>query len=429
MSKLAIIIPTYNRAAHIKTILENELDIYYENGYELYIFDSSTEPETEYLVSEYQKRYINLYYFKFPKETHAMYKVFFAFLMCGRTIDCDYVWLRSDYICTDRLLLNKLKNSLGQGADLIVLNTLQREELGIVCTDDKVDIFCKYAWVLTWFGATIFNIKRFNQLEGINWGGIEEKYISTECKPFWHVGLYFEFLAKLNNPQILVFNIPDNLFYGNPKKQNSHWEDKFFRYMLESWPKTIYSLPEVYPGKLAAIRSFGKEAEFTYANLKHLRDIDEFNEDVFDRYREKIIRYSGVELDLFDKVMKNEKCFWADGDEYEKLNDFCKNYSKLVIYGAGKKALRYAEYLIYSNIKFEAFVVSQSTKNNDKLLEHDIISIGQYIFDDDTGIILGLNTKNQLEVYTDLKKRNLHNKLFSYPYDCDSLIKFIRDYF
>lgn len=92
---------------------------------------------------------------------------------------------------------------------------------------------------------------------------------------------------------------------------------------------------------------------------------------------------------------------------YGKIRNFCKAYTRIFIYGAGTLAKQYRELIPDA----EAFVVSDGQEKPDILLGLDTFYLSQIEPDENIGIVICLNEKNQIQVIPLLEEKGFTNVL------------------
>lgn len=89
---------------------------------------------------------------------------------------------------------------------------------------------------------------------------------------------------------------------------------------------------------------------------------------------------------------------------------FCSQYSRIFIYGAGKKAKRCVTTLEGEGIKYEGFVVTNIDTDAKEYLKHKVYSIREIPYKDkNVGILVALNPSNAQQVYPVLEKLKIKN--------------------
>lgn len=96
---------------------------------------------------------------------------------------------------------------------------------------------------------------------------------------------------------------------------------------------------------------------------------------------------------------------------YESIVDFCKENSKIYIFGNGSGGENIAAYLDYFNIKYEGIVISEGYEKGEAG-SHPIFYISEIVPDDKTGIILGCSLMFYNEVVSEIIKSGWKNLFF-----------------
>lgn len=139
-----------------------------------------------------------------------------------------------------------------------------------------------------------------------------------------------------------------------------------------------------------------------YSGIVESPEYAAMNEVNMHYYLEQIVELVRQNYGDFDDIIELKKKIFQSS-----LNDFCRKYSHILIYGTGILARKYKTLLP----KPEAYVVSDGHM---KLQELDGIPV-KYLSEientDDSGIVLCLNKKNQVQVIEQLKKYGIKNYL------------------
>ena len=121
--------------------------------------------------------------------------------------------------------------------------------------------------------------------------------------------------------------------------------------------------------------------------------------------------YAQIRINYLEFIMRMEKRKREVEREIERRIEreillFAKIYSKIYIYGAGVWGKKVANILRYFKIDYKGFIVS--CRKKDIFLKHKIYELNEIRIDKNTGIILGLDKKNSLEVLRTLRKKNIN---------------------
>lgn len=90
---------------------------------------------------------------------------------------------------------------------------------------------------------------------------------------------------------------------------------------------------------------------------------------------------------------------------HSAVEDFCRKYRHIYIYGAGYLARQYQDLILGA----EGFVVSDGQDKPDTLMGSNVLYLSEIRADDDTGIVVCLNPANQMQVIPILERKGLTN--------------------
>jgi hypothetical protein len=231
-NKLAIAIPTYNRAAILKENILLMLEEIKKFSIPVYISDDSTNNETEIIVQEIKNDYEYIYYYKnSPSLGHDK--------NCLRTISLpfeDYVWYLGDSIVIDTNGIRKILDVIesNNNYDFVSVNVFNRDlDLPNKLFIDGNHLLVELGWHLTMTSATIYSNRIHDKLKELD---------LSKCKNFPQTALIFEKFAKVN---CTLFWVNDKIIYGN-KKKRSYWSSAVFEVFLKDWDSFISKLPIFY---------------------------------------------------------------------------------------------------------------------------------------------------------------------------------------
>lgn len=95
----------------------------------------------------------------------------------------------------------------------------------------------------------------------------------------------------------------------------------------------------------------------------------------------------------------------------ERIADFCKENSKIYIFGNGSGGENVAAYLDYFNIKYEGIIISKGYEKGEGG-SHSVFYLSEIVPDDKTGIILGCAPVFYNEVVSEIVKSGWKNLFF-----------------
>lgn len=423
--KIAVCIPTYNRSQIVNEFLTQCSADYVNLGIDIYIYDSSTNNETENVVKLWMEKLNCLYYIRVPSCLHANMKVFKIFQQQGLRMPYDFIWVCGDSLRFKREALLSILSNVVPEYDMIEVNGIDEEELGTRVYDDHNDYFKDCAWHLTLFGAVILNVK--TMLSDVDWKDYELKYSSKELINFSHVSFYFNKLAAKESFKVLHLSLKPYLLTTSALKENYGWYKETFYVICCGWVHTIKNLPNCYKDKREAMVKFGKYTVFNPMSLLKLREDGCFNVSIYKQFRsvwEEVCDIPVIKLYIIasmpifmNRYIRKVWIYFRNFKGRMHLKKFLKRYPKFIIYGAGKKALRYGKSFDKENILYNGYCVTELSGNNSKLLGHPVYRLAD-IEDslNNVGIVLALNPLNAEEVIQILHSKGLKENVF---YDND----------
>ena len=206
--KLAIAIPTYNRAAILKENIHLMLEEITRFSIPVYISDDSNNTDTEMWVKELKEKYSLIYYYK---NTHSLGHD----KNCIRTLGLpseEYIWYLGDSIIICNNGISKILDIISSDDkyEFISVNIAGRVNLPEQVFYESNILLTQLGWHLTLTGATIYSKKA---LESINTLDL------NRCRNFPQTALI---LNNFHSGNWRLYWINDNLIYGNSRKR-SYW--------------------------------------------------------------------------------------------------------------------------------------------------------------------------------------------------------------
>ena len=268
--KLAMCIPTYNRPEVIQELVEKIAPRYWQYGFDLYIYDSSENTQTEQIVQTWIDRCEKLHYVKIDSKIHSNLKVYNIFKEFGEALEYDYLWVCTDAISWSDHVLDSIGKCMQQGYDIVIPNYRDMENLGDREYTDENALFLDCAWHMTLYGSTILKVS--TMLQKVNWDELIEKYMVPECINHSHVAFYFEKIKKLDHWRAIHLSFSDKDMILSRLRRVSGWRKETFYVWCYCWPTMINKLPDTYKNKKEVIKKHGINSQIlSYWNLKDLR--------------------------------------------------------------------------------------------------------------------------------------------------------------
>lgn len=415
--RLAICIPTYNRAAIIEEMLAKSLENYTKRDWDLYIYDSSTDNNTRIIVEKYMKKYSGLFYKYIDSSVHSNLKVYFVFEEFGNAQEYEYVWIGTDTFTWSETLLDVVRHNLDLNYDLLIVNYRDVDKIGTREFTDYNDLFVNCAWHMTYYGATIYKTK--TMLQEVPWEYLKERYCIPERINFSHVAYCFEKICTMPQFTAKHLSFHSKHLYVSPMKKNViAYKKETFYIFCECWPSMIMALPDCYHNKELAIQKHGiNSGMFLDKYLIELREEGIYTYDIYKKYENIWQMLTNVSkkrlkvISLFPKKwvrMLQFKYYYNLKRTKKKIVKFAKRHSQLYLYGCGAKATFFAQYLQENNIAFQGFIVTALDQEKSTFMDKKVLQFKPDILSDPkVGLIMALGRVNTQEVMDMIKKTNI----------------------
>lgn len=424
MKKIAICMVTYNRAVIVDDIIKHWLPMIAADVGDIYVYDSSTNNETESLTNELRNLYSNLHYIRIRSDIHSNEKVYQIYKSEYICKNYKYVWMIPDYYVLSNCVIKEILDDLNKEYDMYMVDIHDVEGVGSRTCEDKNEIFFRYAWALTHYGTMIVNSS--SVLNVADWEYFEKKYLVPEHKNFSHVALYFEMMIRIDDFRFYHKSISVIDVYSSKYLGTSRYLNEYFEIWAEYWPSTVYDLPDFYVNKREAIKRLSTySGNMGSKNLIQLRKASVLTCKKFWKYVMKWNQVSSASRGMFflctyAPVKWIEKIAVYNGFKgafYElcneiKLKHFCKKYKIIYLYGAGICAERYVKFLKKNKIDFHGFLVTYQDKTESELLGHPVRVFSSVDISKDVGIIVAVSEKYRKEILSILYKTEAKNNLF-----------------
>lgn len=410
MKKLAICIPTYNRAKIIEDICLKIISIPDKDIFDLYIYDSSPNLDTKKKLQDILQNK-NFFYFKILDTIDSNTKVYNIYQDKNIQNTYEYLWILPDYLFVKEEFFYNIVEKLNEKWDMLMLDFYDFQKKENQQYFDPNEILVEYAWSLTQYGSMILNCETV--LKKADWPYLSTKYLNDRCRNFSHIALYFEMLLKINDFRFYYFSVPYQYIYRSIYRKNtSDYFDDYLKIWGYRWYQCIHTLPQYYTKKEAAIKKAsvctGHLGKNDIIELR-LRGILTWK--IFYEYRKIWTTISTVSIKTVLLIIFLPKFIVKHFIEYENIINnikkavlkipfkiFCRKYNRIYIYGAGIKGKKLADFMKKQSIKFDGFIVTELKNNNRVLKEHKVLEISEVPNSSDMGIVLALNDRNKKEV-------------------------------
>ena len=242
---IAYCMPTCNRAKLVDEVLKKCISMFEKYGIDVYIYDSSSDDETEKIAKKNSK-YKNLYYRRMPYKTYGFDKIKLMFMGVDFNKDYDYIWLIKDRVYPSEEIITRIIDAADNNPDAIFLRAIETTHTVDLTDDhyvDPVKFYHDWAWLVTSWDCTLLNRK--NILCDLNWDKIMDKYSTdnTLCYPI--VAILFTKLAESKKCNISVLMAEkSNTIINIPI--NKSIDDDVFRVWGYNWHYANMNLPDIY---------------------------------------------------------------------------------------------------------------------------------------------------------------------------------------
>lgn len=406
--RLAICIPTFNRAAIIEETLLRTLEKYQQRDWDLFIYDSSTDNDTRSIVENYAKKFPGLFYKYIDSSIHSNLKVYTILQDFSNSKKYEYIWICTDTVTWSEELLDEIQSNLKLCYDLLIINYRDIEKIGTREFADCNNLFISCAWHMTYYGASIYRIR--TMLQEIPWAYLKERYCIPERINFSHVAFCFEKICTMSSFKAKHISFPVECLRVSPMKRNTvGWRNDAFYIFCICWPSMIMALPDCYKNKEFVIRQHGiNSGLFLERSLIQFREDGLYTYEIYKKYKKiwkNLTTLPCIKLKMISLfpskwiwVLRFRE-FYKIKRIQKKVAKFAKKYSKIYLYGCGVKASGFAHYLEEINIEFEGFLVTSLGQEKNTFMNKRVRQFEPNILSDShVGLILALGEKNTKEV-------------------------------
>ncbi|OEJ69575.1 glycosyltransferase [Magnetovibrio blakemorei] len=274
-TKLAIALPTYNRAITIDFFLKTYIPVVKDHNIGIYISNNASTDNTLEVIEKWKSVYPYIFCSGFDETVHVDINVENALKLSP----AEYTWLIGDGYEIPQQSLEYLLNVLPDGSDkydFVIANLVGRiKDIDEKIYRDQNQVLEDLAWMITCLGCTVYH-KSVIPL------GDYSRYRATE---FGHVGFVFDILSKLDfkllwSPNITIVTLK------TPERKPG-WGQYFLSNIFEKWPSFISLLPDSYgaSSKAIAMRAFLQKSKLLgWRNMLTIRSQGFLNKEIYRRY-------------------------------------------------------------------------------------------------------------------------------------------------
>lgn len=408
--RIAICIPTYNRAEILYDTCSRIMDTVSEENVDVYIYDSSENSDSENILKKFNQKG-NFFYLSLPETTHSSEKLYNIYQDENIQSKYEYLWILADYLFFSKEIINTVMQKLHEKWDMLMLDFYDPEKKGSKQYYDPDQIFFEYAWSMTQFGIMIINCETV--LRRADWNYLKKKYLVENHRNFSHIAMYFEMLIQIEDLKFYHFSIAwKDAYISKYKESKSTYFAEYIKVWGRYWYESIHALPDSYTRKDQVIkkacvytRNLSKknvlalraQGVLNFKSFYDCRDIWEVISTVKPVFVWNII-FLPKALVRFIEEYGSIANYVAKKIRVGQLKKFCNKYDNIYIYGAGIKAEKMADFLKKQQISYEGFVVTDLKVNRKILKDHSVIEITQLENLSSLGIIIAMNEQNKQEV-------------------------------
>lgn len=303
MSRLAICVPTYNRAEIIDRVITNSIDYLKRYDIDIYYYDSSENDGTEKLVIRMNESgYDNVYYIKLPSEITYGEKIDYIFSGEGLQKDYDYIWPIKDRIIPNELRIMLALSKCDGKSDVVISLCMGDIFEGDSCyLNSPLELYKYFSAPTTSLETAIYNRK--SMFDDYTYGACNS--LDRAKSEFWQYWYLYTKLSKMPNPEIAVVSKTGaGNFVGD---MQSSWSHRVFEVWIDEFVKVNFDLPDMYNSyKVHAIKATTSIVELlgTKETFLKLHADGVFTSEVFEKYKDVWTYITNVPLEVLEKISK-----------------------------------------------------------------------------------------------------------------------------
>lgn len=424
MGKLAICIPTYNRAEMIEEMLLRCAEIYRQEDVDVCFFDSSDNDKIQEIVNRYSGTYRNLFYRRIPTETHSNLKVLNIYREFSESKKYEYMMLSTDYMQFTEDGIWLIQKICKNDFDLCVLNYRDVERIGEKTYTDINDFFYDCAWHLTSYMSAVV---RVSFLAGTEWEYIYERYTVPQRINHSHVALLFEQLSRKTGFLAVHVPVSSKHIRISSYRKSAYWEREIFPVWCEYWPDMIHALPDCYRNKDAVIRKNGVNAGLlSWPGFAAYRQERTYDFGVYRKYRKEWKTLTDVPRFLLWllAIMPPSMAGLFQGYNWRRkflkcrLRRFCRSHAAVYVYGCGFMGNRVSDLLDELKVDYQGYIVSDLSNEKKSFHGLEVISYDEFLRkSSDAGIIIAMKQENTEQVVKEKKELSSYPLFLAYLYE------------
>lgn len=423
-NRIAFCIPTKNRYLCLKELLEYLEDKKDICPMDIFIYDSSDDDRTKKLaetfayhggkityidINDYQGSMAIQYSAESAVKLYQIYKNF------AGSDKYDYVWLSSDSVRFCNEILERIYFIQKSYVMITIVdkicNSYNEEMYGIKEKEYmSAETYMKYNTVVnSLYGAVLINTEILTKLD---W---EEAYLwcsDEKIYSYIQIRLYSELACKADKFKAIVLNY-DNAITFSSFKTDVGWRKHFLQVTVEGWKNVIEAMKVTADTKAYILNCIYANVKIDRDYLLRLRMWGVYDRKCLDKYRNYIINC--VTETVAEEVLNipyEELKEWYEVPK-KRFAIFCRQHSRIMIYGAGMYAKIWYSILYNQMIEVVGFIVTDKRNNPEKIMDLPVYAFDE-IRDDlkDIGIIIGIWKEKAVGIKENLLQYMDENDIF-----------------
>ena len=160
-NKMAVCIPTYQRAHVIEDVLSHCAELYKRYGLDVYYYDSSEDDKTRNIIETFQQKgYDNLFYIPVDMNKIKVFKGEYILMMNEIQKEYDYMWYLRDRCWCEEKTLKLMHEAMKEPHDIIFLDVGHPDSpKEISICNDANQFYHRCGDYATSMDTTIYNVK------------------------------------------------------------------------------------------------------------------------------------------------------------------------------------------------------------------------------------------------------------------------------
>ena len=246
-SKIAYCIPTYNHPDVIEDVLEKVGFLYKKFDIDVYIYDSSEDNRTYWVIKHLVDRGMDhLYYVKIDTQIGLDEKLIKIFQGYGLKKKYKYLWMVKDRVYVPENTLQLLAYETEREYDVIFLDAAISEEKismmkQVYC--DPAEFYNVAGCLATSMNTTIFHCDRL--LKNIDWDDFRKRYFFEGENQYDHFTVLFHTIGVKKDVKVRLL-CGDQVQFCESDLGKSLWIKRTFQIWGNLWPRVNEALPACY---------------------------------------------------------------------------------------------------------------------------------------------------------------------------------------